>query len=353
VITFVIPTRNRPDFLRRVLAYYRRTGATYPLLVADSSDGPPPADVLPLLAEPPVRHLVFPPETRFHAKILQALREVETPCVCLWADDDFMVPDCAAAGAALLARDASYSAAAGRSIHFTLYDEGRVLRVWPYEQRAWEEPDVERRLVSYFENYTTVFYAVQRTASQLRRFQQLSEANLDYWWGELVLAADTLIEGRVHLDPRLGMVRESHEQQSSAEAWNVFSWISTGTYGAGFPKVRALLQESLVRDHGRDPARAAALVDQALWAFLRHGLATDYDARYRPAVAAPPAPGVGARLSAGLRKGPLWRLAAWAERGAGDGEWSVEALTSGRSPHARAFAPIFAALTGDRSTRAG
>jgi len=38
MLTLIIPTRNRPHFLKRVLEYYKKTLWPYTLFIADASD---------------------------------------------------------------------------------------------------------------------------------------------------------------------------------------------------------------------------------------------------------------------------------------------------------------------------
>jgi glycosyltransferase domain-containing protein len=95
-LTVVIPTRNRPVFLNRLMKYYRSQATKHRTIIADSSDAElyeeSRQSLAPFEGQYPVDHLQFPAEISFESKLQQAYARVETPFVVTGSDDDFHIP---------------------------------------------------------------------------------------------------------------------------------------------------------------------------------------------------------------------------------------------------------------------
>ena len=98
MITILMPTLNRPEFVARALNYYAATGFTGVVMIGDSSDNEPRTQNEAAVAAVRDRvktvyaHL---PREQFANKgmCLQALGErVDTPFVIYAGDADFVVP---------------------------------------------------------------------------------------------------------------------------------------------------------------------------------------------------------------------------------------------------------------------
>lgn len=344
MLTFVMPTRNRPSYVRRALSYYRETGAPFRMIVADSSDASmmTAAECEPLSDR--VRLVGFPSDISVYKKVLAALRMVETEAVCLWADDDFIVPGSASDCARHLLDDPSCSAVSGPCMHFSWDADTSVLRVWPYPQKAWEQDIPSNRLASYFAGYTTVYYAVQRTASLVNRFERIADSGLDDRWAELVLAAWTVIEGRIHLRDRLHAVRDSgHSHRLSDAGPAFFTWLSSGAFSARYGDVQAMVGRALAKVEPAVSGTVEDIVDRAWAGYLAFALGATSATRASSSILAPSAM---YRLAARLRGTRLWRVSACIERwGKPSGDWGIAALTDGRSHFAADFLPIHRAIT--------
>lgn len=179
MLTGLLHTRNRPEFLRRALRYY---SGWFPhrLMVLDASDVPAslpsrevPSDVALLHREP---------ATPLQERLADGLATVTTPYVVLMADDDFFFEGGLDAGVRFLEGHPNHGVVYGHSIHFELeryVPSGSVVRVQPSVPNPvarWLEADApEDRLRELGRGpWTTVgWYAVQRT-DLLRRIVSIA-----------------------------------------------------------------------------------------------------------------------------------------------------------------------------------
>lgn len=159
-VTVIVPAHNRPGRLRRLLDYYRATGAR--ILVPDSSDAPFDFD--------PRRwpHAVYIHRPRLHflLKIREVLPMISTPYTVYCADDDFAVPSGLAACARFLDEHPAYSCAQGHYLTFTPRPDGSV-RFSPRYIRGFlsrvDAPTPLGRLRGQQGIYAPLLYALVRT----------------------------------------------------------------------------------------------------------------------------------------------------------------------------------------------
>jgi glycosyltransferase domain-containing protein len=179
-LSVVIPTYNRPQFLRRALRFLRTDGRI-PIIVADGS--------LPDAAETnaatckgmggnvPYFHL---PSSAGSAaqinnviqRLSMALSMVKTPYVVFCADDDLLMMESALACVEFLENNGDYVGCQGFTVGFR--EESGVLKVEHLEYRdlSIDGVDVGTRLMQLFSRYESPFYSVVRTPIQSQVFEK-------------------------------------------------------------------------------------------------------------------------------------------------------------------------------------
>jgi hypothetical protein len=82
MISLVIPTYNRPQFLGRLLLYYKQVKLPHKITVADSSDPKVINANAELVAAAKdvleIDHLVYSSKTPFNSKLIQVLEALST-----------------------------------------------------------------------------------------------------------------------------------------------------------------------------------------------------------------------------------------------------------------------------------
>lgn len=206
--TVIIPAHNRPERLRRLLAYYENTGIQ--ILVSDSSrekyTGPINAETTTY---------VHQPNTHFLIKIRDVLHLIKTPYVLYCADDDFAVPEAIEEIICFLEQNEDYTVAQGHYLTFTPYKNKvkflpRYIR--NFNSRITNDNPIER-LHGQCGVYASLLYGVARTENFKRIYSHCFDDAGELRFNNLFLAEEyfqnaMLIEGKYATLPYFYSARE-------------------------------------------------------------------------------------------------------------------------------------------------
>ncbi len=162
-VTLYVGTRNRPHFIRRLLNFYHRLGWPFPILIADSSDDLPHAevkaaihsydtDVVTLLD---MRHHVINGRSNIHKVFRESLDYCATKLVLPCADDDFRFPSGVQVARDALIANGQAEAAMGRAYGFMVTGidgvHGHIVNFSPikYNEAGLSSDDCVTRFLSY------------------------------------------------------------------------------------------------------------------------------------------------------------------------------------------------------------
>ena len=221
-LTFCVPTRNRPEFLHRMLTFFRQTDVRQPILIVDSSDASNAARNCSVIDN-------F--GTALHAryvnvdlpiveKCCEGLARVQTPFVAFCADDDFQFPEVVAECVTFLRKNADYAVAQGRVIHVSNVQSGRGTEFSCQFVRAEsiDHSDAAERFVAMASRPFSTFYGVYRTAD-LRRSFELTKQHTDYQsarvFMESMLIGLSAISGKIKVFPAVQYIQETHGENDS------------------------------------------------------------------------------------------------------------------------------------------
>ena len=278
-LTILIPTRNRPGRLRRLLDYYGNEGLGCKLIVADSSD-----EKAREINEETIKSLrggliisfkYFSSDVGLNSKILSAVSGVDTDFVVICADDDFLVPACLNKCVEFLKDNPDYSAAKGHTVSFRV---NRLNGTEPetdckfylrHDAISLEGDKAVDRLPSHMFNYKPTFYAVHRTHQWADCLDYAVKYTKDCRFGELLLSCLTLIQGKVAFLDVPYDVRERHDKNISIIDWE--SWydqIVSEDFSERYVKFRECLVKGIVGAEGRDEKEARDCVNKAMLCYF-------------------------------------------------------------------------------------
>lgn len=218
-VSCLIPTRNRPDFLRRCLLFMKLDGVSCPILVADSSDEKHKAEtksVCEAAGLASIRLLRYDPEVGFYQKLASALGEIETPFVYFLADDDFMLFHGIERCVEELKGRPELAAAAGTLYVYNLSRCNPRTGLLPhllsiYPQKNELSDDHLLRVSAHLANYTATFYSVYGSGLARRAFVSLARRTKHMRLGELYSSAYVLALGKRAMVPVIMGLRVSHD----------------------------------------------------------------------------------------------------------------------------------------------
>jgi glycosyltransferase domain-containing protein len=213
--TVLIPTRNRPDRLKRLLTYLSDKKETSKIIIADGSD--PEAlsinqQTISELKIGTLQHLIpaTQEQSQIFARIRTALSHVDTPLIAMIADDDFVLPDALREGSRFLAANPDFLAVTGQGVGCTLDGTGKIIETSVYQQTDCRGNSAVERLRAYGSIGTSVFYQLRRTSYLHALFDVVGDFTIpdDAPIFEAIDKLMSVASGKVAKLDRLFMVRE-------------------------------------------------------------------------------------------------------------------------------------------------
>lgn len=354
--TICIPTKNRSQFLGRLLRYYAETRCRQQIFIGDSSD---------------------PYDIERNKRTIQSLRSqlnmdyfecpgmgvsecqeylsdsVSTPYSTCVADDDILCPRGIEQCAEFLDSNPDYVAAHGIGI-FLATDRkgpyGRILDVKRYPLGVLEADTGSQRLIDHLTVSTYgLFFSVFRTADWLDIFRGLSTlkgtGHGNIFKNELISTAICAVRGKVKELDCLMAVRDL--SAGSYRGSFVYDWLTAPEWHPSYELFRQRLTEELVRQDGISQEEAQEVIKRALWPFLARALSAYWQKYNQPSTgsngSASMSPRKLARRIPGLRR--LWHSSRQLGRAFGRNDISLLALLRPSSPYHEDFMPIYRAIT--------
>lgn len=219
-LTCVVPTHNRPCFLRRLLRFYRQFPPSFSIQVIDSSV--PSAALENLAVIDGVRGCLKIGYRHFDLNIVKKCAEglelVRSPFVVLCADDDFLFPEATLRCAEFLESEPSFSSAMGRSATLNVGFPSRRCKI----RRGYSIHDNRPldRCHKMAAHWFTNFYAVYRTEILVNNFR-LVAANSDptqsVHISEMLLSQLSVLRGGIKVLPLMYSLSEVHDSNFGSE----------------------------------------------------------------------------------------------------------------------------------------
>ena len=217
-LTLIVPTYRRARFLDRLLDFAQATQCPFPIVVADSSDGPDAARNSARVAacRPPLRveHVRY--TCGLMEKMLRGVEGVTTPYCALWADDDLQLPEGLLACLKFLDENPDHASCMGQFVALRHHDSGAEVYLETYPSR--EEPAASDRILRWSENFYSSFYAVYRTPAlqqMLRTCARASHYERCRIIPEVLMGQLALLLGRQRMLPIPSIVYQMHDANDS------------------------------------------------------------------------------------------------------------------------------------------
>ncbi|MBU2250973.1 MAG: TIGR00180 family glycosyltransferase, partial [Candidatus Omnitrophica bacterium] len=203
MITLMIPTMDRSDFLIRLLQYYADTDYPYSICIGDSSDQThlerTKEFIKSLDGKLNIRHLEYP--NLSISMCLKALVDkLDTPYAAIILDDDFIITKTLEKCIDFLESNPEYSAAHGSALVFSLKNSGvygEFLNIGRYPQRAVEESTASERLIGHLNNYSVTVFSVQRTETWKKLYQNVKQLSERAFMEELLPCCLSVVHGKI------------------------------------------------------------------------------------------------------------------------------------------------------------
>jgi glycosyltransferase domain-containing protein len=247
--TLLIPTYNRPAYLRSLLGYLAARRFEYPIRVLDSSAAEALSQNREAISQTglDVTHQAYDTTIVGSAKIAHGTQAVETPYCSLCADDDILFTSHLDQLLDLLDAQPTLAAAHGYYINFKPGDVFDISDIF-YWAASLEADDPLKRIVEQMGNYQAIFYAIHRT-SKLRSVLSQLERVQSALAKELLSSSLTLIAGGVCRIPHFYMARNT-SPSIPTEGWHPHQFLATkpDSLFREYEAYRAVVVEHLLAD---------------------------------------------------------------------------------------------------------
>ena len=351
MLSIVLPTKNRPDFVRRALQYYSKMRFQGPIYIADSSDAEHAEQMQRVLessaSQLKIVHCAYPSDgiAVSHYKAAQA---IGTKYVANTTDAAFLVSSALERCVAFLEHHPDYVAAHGRVVTLSLCFPGAygaVNGVRPLLHRSIEGETASARLMDHLSHYSEILYSVYRTETWRTMWAHAHLPMTRALAGEMLPSCLAVVLGKVKQLDCLSLVRQSFQQRASLP--DPHDEITGLEWSASYHAFREQLTQALVRQDRITVAEAQEVIKQAFWAYLAKWMGRVWQVRYARRKA-----GIVLQARTALRERLrvvpwlrwTWRMVTSHLPGEAHA-MSLFALLRPSSPYHRDFLPIYQTIT--------
>ena len=280
--TIIIPTKNRSDFLIRLLNYFADTNFKHWIHIGDSSNELHVKRLKEIIEKLEDKlNIIYHeyPVLNVSKCTKQLLQEVSTPYASLLADDDFLVQKSLESCIDFLELNPAYIACHGIGAVFRLRQSGpygQFDNIWEYLLPSREEETASKRFLNHLSNYSNNLFSVYRTPILKRTFENdaIPDTSLG---GDLLPSCLASILGNSKKLDCFHIIHQTHKQQQPIEHYD---WITSHNWFPSYQIFYNTLSEELMKQDGITIGEAHAVVKQAFWAHLRYKSNRHFQNRY-------------------------------------------------------------------------
>ena len=296
LLTIVIPTMNRPEFLKRALTYYSSESCPYRMMICDSSTGEKLDSNIETISyyqhELKITH-IYNKLVRSSTRKASGWQEdplledvmsyIDTPYVAFFADDDFAVTTNFQTCLQILEDNPDISFVCGEAAIFEITMDhskeityGDVNNITRYAQRSVSENSAIGRLSSLLLNYNVLEYGISRTEQMSYRWSKIYNAKLDNLSSELLNCSLVVIQGKVKKIDKLTLVRQAHSLMTSRIGKDEFEWFSSVFFPKSFQSLFDIVVHDLSDKDGISYECAYSEVKRIFWRYTHTSLSRKY-----------------------------------------------------------------------------
>lgn len=276
--TIIIPTFNRPKYLKRILNYYNGFEEDYNIIIADSSfdkNKQLNKETISKLSKLDISYIEkYPTNVSPCHKLADATNQAKTKYSVFCGDDDFITPRGINQSVDFLEKNQDFTVAHGQYISFYLRTnkKGRQQFLWNhlYLAKQINFPEARYRLFFHLSDYQIpTFYAVHKTDFLKMIFKETIKYTDDERFGELLPSMLTLIYGKMkRIDVPYG-VREIIIDSRGRTSKNLDDFIKDRTYDRKYKKFKTCLAKHLTNNSQISINESKKIIDEAMSIYFK------------------------------------------------------------------------------------
>ena len=257
--TILIPTYNRPNYLKRILEYYNNFGKQIKIIVGDSSaikHKKVNSKLISSFDNLSIEYLdKYSSTLNSYYKFADMVQHVKEEYCVFCADDDFVIPSGIEKSIKFLEEHRDYVCAHGNYLNYKYDLKHNVFywkQIYPYESLNSNNPT--ERLKKNLQNYYPVLYATYRTEEQKMIYTDVLNSDVDpMQLGEIQHDLLSIIIGRMKRIDTLYMMREAYSRVGGywpmSKHWpSLIDYIEKNLYEEEYQKFKNCLAVYLSRE---------------------------------------------------------------------------------------------------------
>ncbi|MDD3296561.1 MAG: TIGR00180 family glycosyltransferase [Candidatus Omnitrophica bacterium] len=284
MLTIMISTKNRSDFLIRLLNYYAEVDYKHLIVIGDSSDSYHFAKtervVKNLEGRLKIRHYKHL-GLNLPTSIRELIRVVSTPYAGFIADDDFLIPSRFEEAIKFLENNPGYSAVQGVGILFSLKSSGpygEFSSISPYVLRSIESDTASKRFIDHLNSYSVTLFSIYKTQTWKKMYKNITKIEDRAFADELLPCFLSVIYGKVKKLPGLYLVRQVHDRRYHLP--DIYDWFTKLDWFPSYRVFHDSLIEGLLQQENIPQEKAQAIFKKAFWGYLNDRLSDKFKQRY-------------------------------------------------------------------------
>ena len=277
-LTIWVPTKNRPEFLLRLLKYYYYTNFKGYIFIGDSSEGLSKEineqNIKEYSNKLNLYHDFYPNTSTGHVSS-KLVEQIETNFCTFLADDDFIVTSAIDDCINKLNNNEDISGVNGKSILFKVENNtafGNILFTQEYFLANLLDIDPVKRLNKIFSKLVNCNMCILRTKNQKKIFKKvelLDKYHSTYIFEELIGVIITSMRGKIFQLPKLFLCRQAHDKQSFSK-FDLFDWISDKNWNYSFKLLEDTAVNELIKGSNMSLNQAKKEFKKVFWPYLTY-----------------------------------------------------------------------------------
>jgi len=216
LLTILIPTRNRADFIIRLLEYYELLNFSGVVFIGDSSDITNYYQIQYKIKKIKKYKVIIHhyPEKSIREVMELMSKKITTSYAMFSGDDDLIIPSGAVKAVHFLQKNNDYIAAHGAGYVFNVKNNGpygEMTLISRYPQPGLENSSPLERVEGLFNSYWVPLFSIFRTSNFLSIWRGVSAIDDITLGSELIPAARASILGKNKFISTVSLLRQAHD----------------------------------------------------------------------------------------------------------------------------------------------
>ena len=233
--TIIVPTFNRPEYIKRLLGFYARSSSNdkFKIIVADSSSESNKIinkQIIDSFTNLNILYLNdFQSNIHPNIKILNSLGFVKTKYCVACPDDDFVIIEAINKAVTFFEKNSGFTCIHGKYIRFYFNENDKINKFswhFVYSSNSIIMDDVKERVINHFSYPINMLYAVYKT-DFLKMIHEYNKRYLgDSFFGEEFLSIAPLFYGKMQIFDCIFAIKDAQStpQVTNKEDKNHFAF---------------------------------------------------------------------------------------------------------------------------------